>query len=34
MSVAIDIPKNIDMILQQRSREEHIDKISVLEQMI
>lgn len=34
MSVTIDVPKNIDMILHQRSREEHIDKISVLKQMI
>lgn len=34
MSVTIDLPKNIDMILNQRSREEHIDTISVLKQMI
>ncbi len=34
MSVTIDIPRNIDMILNQRSREEHIDTISVLKQMI
>ena len=34
MSVTIDIPKNIDMVLHQRSREEHIDTISVLKQMI
>jgi hypothetical protein len=30
MSVTIDIPKNIDAVLHQRSREEHIDTISVL----
>jgi predicted HTH domain antitoxin len=34
MSVTIDIPKNIDMVLNQRSLEEHIDTISVLKQMI
>lgn len=34
MSVTIDLPKNIDMILNQRSREEHIDTISVLKQII
>ena len=34
MTVTIDIPKNIDIILDQRSREEHIDKISVLKQML
>jgi len=34
MSVTIDIPKNIDIILHQRSKEEHIDEISVLKKMI
>lgn len=34
MSVTIDIPENIDMILIQRSRDEHIDKMSVLKQML
>jgi predicted HTH domain antitoxin len=34
MSVAIDLPKNIEIILDQRAREEHIDRISVLRQML
>ena len=34
MSITIDVPKNIENILDLRSREEHIDKISVLKQML
>lgn len=34
MSVTIDVPKNIDLILDMRSHEEHIDKISVLKQVL
>lgn len=34
MSITIDIPKNIDRILDMRSREQHVDKISVLKQML
>lgn len=34
MSITIDIPENIEIILNQRSREEHIDKISVLKKML
>ena len=34
MSITIDIPKNIDRILDMRSREQHVDKISVLKQMV
>ncbi|TFH43904.1 MAG: hypothetical protein E4G94_04230 [ANME-2 cluster archaeon] len=34
MSITIDIPQNIDLILDQRAREEHIDKISVMKQML
>lgn len=34
MSITIDVPKNIDNILDLRSREEHIDRISVLKQML
>jgi len=34
MSITIDVPKNIDLILDMRSREEHIGKISVLKQML
>ena len=34
MSVTIDVPKNIDRILDMRSHEEHIDKISVLKQIL
>lgn len=34
MSVTIDLPKNIDIILHRRSKEEHIDTISVLKQII
>ena len=34
MSITIDIPKNIDRILDMRSREEHVDKVSVLKQML
>lgn len=32
MSITIDVPKNIDNILDMRSRDEHIDRISVLKQ--
>jgi predicted HTH domain antitoxin len=34
MTITVDIPKNIEIILDQRSREEHIDKISVLKRML
>jgi len=34
MNITIDITKNIDTILDLRSREEHIDRISVLKQML
>ncbi len=34
MSITIDIPKNIDRVLDMRSREEHVDKVSVLKQML
>ena len=34
MSITIDIPKNIDRVLEMRSREEHVDKVSVLKQML
>lgn len=34
MSITIDIPKNIDRVLEMRSREEYVDKISVLKQML
>jgi len=34
MSITIDGPKNIDTILDLRSREEHNDRISVLKQML
>lgn len=34
MSVAIDLPKNIETILDQRAREEHTDRISVLKKML
>ena len=34
MSVTIDVPKNIDRILDMRSHEEHIDKNSVLKQIL
>ena len=34
MSITIDIPYNIDLILDQRAREEHIDKVSVMKQML
>ncbi len=34
MSITIDIPHNIDLILDQRAREEHIDKVSVMKQML
>ncbi len=34
MSITIDVPKNIDNILDLRSREEHLDRISVLKQML
>lgn len=34
MSITIEVPKNIDSILNQRSREEHFDKVSALNQML
>ena len=34
MSITIDIPKNIDRVPEMRSREEHVDKVSVLKQML
>ena len=34
MSITIDIPKSIDCVLEMRSREEHVDKVSVLKQML
>lgn len=34
MTVTLDIPTNIDIILNLRSREEHIDKMSVLRQLL
>lgn len=34
MSITIDIPKNIDRVLDMRSREEHVDKVSLLKQML
>ena len=34
MSITIDIPQNIDQILDQRARDEHIDKVSVMKQML
>ncbi len=34
MSITIDVPKNIDNILDMRSKEEHIDRLSVLKQML
>jgi len=34
MSITIDVPKNIENILDLRSREEHIDRMSVLKQML
>ena len=34
MGITIDIPYNIDLILDQRAREEHIDKVSVMKQML
>lgn len=34
MSITIDIPKSIDRVLEMRSCEEHIDKVSVLKQML
>ena len=34
MTVTLDIPANIDIILNLRSREEHIDKMTVLRQML
>ena len=34
MSITIDVPKSIDSILDQRSREEHLDKVSALNQML
>lgn len=34
MTVTLDIPANIDQILNLRSREEHLDKMSVLRQLL
>ncbi|MBC2702339.1 MAG: hypothetical protein HF976_13220 [ANME-2 cluster archaeon] len=34
MSITIDVPKNMENILDLRSREEHIDRVSVLKQML
>ena len=34
MSITIDMPKNIEDILDLRSKEEHIDRVSVLKQML
>ena len=34
MSITIDIPKSIDRVPDMRSHEEHIDKVSVLKQML
>ena len=34
MSITIDVPKNIENILDLCSREEHIDRMSVLKQML
>ena len=34
MSITIDIPKNIDRVPEMRSHEEHVDKVSVLKQML
>lgn len=34
MTVTLDIPANVDQILNLRSREEHLDKMSVLRQLL
>lgn len=34
MSITIEVPKSINSILDQRSREEHLDKASALNQML
>ncbi len=34
MSITIEVPKSIDSILDQRSREEHLDKVSALQQIL
>lgn len=34
MSITIDVPKSMEDILDLRSREEHIDRMSVLKQML
>lgn len=34
MSITIGIPKNIDHVPEMRSCEEHIDKVSLLKQML
>jgi len=34
VDLAIDIPKKIETILNQRMKDEHIDKVSVLKQMV
>lgn len=34
MSITIEVPKSIDNILDQRSQEEHLDKVSALNQML
>ena len=34
MSITIDVPKNIENVLDIRCREEHIDRMSVLKQML
>lgn len=34
MNITIDIPKNIDRILDMRAGEQHVDKMSVLKQML
>jgi len=34
MSITIDIPKNIENVLDIRCKEEHIDRMSVLKQML
>ncbi|RZN14296.1 MAG: hypothetical protein EF812_05780 [Methanosarcinales archaeon] len=34
MRITIDVPKSIDSILNQRSHEEHLNKVSALKQML
>lgn len=34
ISITIDIPMNIDRVPEMRSREENVDKFSVLKQML